>query len=173
MTSEMNNKLWGDINRLKREVERLRTPDRPRLIIPSARVHNSVEVKVPNTTNTVIPFDTEILDTDNIHSTASNTGRLTCKTAGLYHIYGHAIWTSNASGIRVLNILLNGSTLLVTVRHTVSGPTNYMIIDTEYPLTVNDYVEFVVYQTSGVTLGIISSFPRSPAFGMAYLGKVA
>ena len=51
-----------------------------------ARVHNSANISVSDSTWTSMTFDSERYDTDSIHSTASNTSRLTCVTAGKYLI---------------------------------------------------------------------------------------
>ena len=43
---------------------------------------------------------------------------------------------------------------------------------TLYELAVNDYVELVVYQSSGGALNVVSSGNHSPEFMMVYQGRV-
>lgn len=42
-----------------------------------AAAYNTAAQSIPASTNTVLTFDSEIYDTDSIHSTSSNTGRMT------------------------------------------------------------------------------------------------
>ena len=48
-----------------------------------------------------------------MHSTVSNTGRITATTAGKYLIGGHIEFAANATGLRELYIRLNGTTINV------------------------------------------------------------
>jgi hypothetical protein len=52
---------------------------------------------IPNITATVVTFDSEYLDTDNYHSTSSNTGRITIPSgkAGKFLITGNLQFTNN------------------------------------------------------------------------------
>lgn len=171
--TEMNDKLWNEIEKLRREVERLRTLEGGGGIIPSCRVYNNANISVPNATNTALTYNSEWWDTDSIHSTTTNTGRLTCVTAGIYHIYGHVVWGANSTGERKIDIRVNGTTWIASVRLTAGGSNNWMSIDTEYSLAATNYVELIAYQTSGAALIIARAANYSPEFGMTYLGKAA
>ena len=143
-------------------------------VVPSARVYNDADIAVANNSNVTLTFNKERWDTDTIHDTSTNTGRLTCKTAGIYHIYASVAFASNATGYRYINIRLNGSTMIATLGHTeVAASNENMSISTEYSLAVNDYVELVVYQNSGGALNVIATPNSSPEFGMTFQGKAS
>src|SRR3990167_858282 len=55
----------------------------------SARANNSGAIALTSGTATLMTLDSERWDTDTIHSTASDTSRLTATTAGKYQITGH------------------------------------------------------------------------------------
>ncbi len=93
----------------------------------------------------VMLFDTETYDDGNMHSTVTNTGRLTAPTAGAYVISCSVGTSAMATGGRVLAyIRVNGTILLP---HVDAGAipavttTPAVNISTTYKLAVNDYVE--------------------------------
>jgi len=133
----------------------------------SARVFNSAAQAILNSTGTVILFDSERYDTDTIHSTSTNTGRLTATTAGKYLITMTLGMTSNATGRRQLSLLLNGATNIGIVEwDTNQNSTTYSVVTTIYDLAATDYVEVVMFQSSGVTLNTIQAGDFSPEFMM-------
>ena len=143
---------------------------------PSARVYNDADIGISHNTLTALTFNSERWDTDEIHSTVSNTGRLTCKTAGLHGIYGHIRFAPNVSGSRIISIRLNGTDVIAHQRVSAipaSGDETSISIYTEYVLAVNDYVELLVFHNSGTTLSVTYTAKYSPEFGMTYLGKVS
>lgn len=136
-----------------------------------ARVYRSSNQSVPNGTHTVITYDSERWDTDNIHSTVSNTGRLTCKTAGKYMIVFSALFSANANGKRQYNIRLNGTTWIAITRTGLDSDNHTQpISSTIYDLAVNDYVESLAYQNSGGALDIIYGAQATPEFMMQRIG---
>lgn len=143
-------------------------------VTPSARVYNNAHISLNNATLTNLTFNTERWDTDTIHDTTTNTGRLTCKTAGIYIVTGHVSFAANATGIRDVRILHNGTTTYATTRAdaAASGKTN-MTISSILSLAVNDYVELVAYQSSGGALNVEYDASLSPEFGMVFQGKAS
>lgn len=143
-------------------------------VIPSARVYNSANISIPNNAATALTFNSERWDTDGIHSTTTNTGRLTCVTAGIYSIFGHIRFAANATGIRSVFIRLNGTTIIGSqLNHQSSAAIAELSIVTHYVLAVGNYVELMVYQNSGGALSVDAVGNSSPEFGMTYLGKAA
>lgn len=135
-----------------------------------ARVYNSSNITLTTGVNIALTLDSERFDNDNIHSTSSNTSRLTCQTAGVYLITGTARFEANATGIRFVGIRLNGSTFIAASRQgAVSGAVTNMSVSTIYALSVSDYVELVVSQTSGSNLNIVANGNDSPEFAMVRL----
>lgn len=138
-------------------------------VVPSARVYNNADISIANNTIIALTFNAERWDTDTIHDTSTNTGRLTCKTAGIYHIYGSVKFAANKTGYRYLLVRLNGSTFIASHGHTAVAEIHEdMSISTEYSMAVNDYVELMVYQNSGGALDV-----NSPEFGMTFQGKAS
>lgn len=127
-----------------------------------ASVYNSAGVNAATATSTVVTFDTETFDNGGLHSTASNTSRLTASVAGYYYIHGSVAWFPNASGIRQVELRKNaagsgsGGTQLGIVTHEPASGGAYAIqeVSTVAYLTAGDYVELFGYQTSGSTLSM-------------------
>lgn len=133
----------------------------------SARVYDSSNQSISDATRTALTFDSERFDTDGIHSTVTNTSRLTCQTAGVYVISEMVAWDGNATGFRQTGVRLNGSTL---VAESTDSPTSSQInqtICTIYKLAVSDYVELTVRQNSGGSLNVLVFGNYSPEFAMA------
>jgi len=138
-----------------------------------ARVYNSVSINIPNDTWTTLTFDSERYDRDAIHSTVSNTGRLICKTAGIYQIVGYVSFAPNATGLRAVRIVINGDTSIAY--NAVPGFTIVAVGPTftptaQYDLAVNDYVELLVYQNIGDNLALVYQANTSPEFSMQRIG---
>lgn len=123
---------------------------------PAVRVYHSVDQSIANDTNTTVAFNSEQFDTDTMHDASTNNSRLTCKTAGKYLIISNITWETNVTGFRQQQIKLNGATVLSTQRD-VAGGTNMQTQSTLYNLSVNDYVELVVYQNAGGPLTLIGT----------------
>lgn len=141
--------------------------------LPHVRVRNSTNISIANNTATALTFDTERWDSENIHSTVTNTSRLTCVTAGLYEIKMQALWDVNATGVREGYIRLNGTTLLALEDKnatSVAAIGTGQLVTTQYRLIVGDYVEAVVAQTSGGALNILAGGNYSPEFMMTWVG---
>lgn len=136
---------------------------------PSARVYHSVSQSIPNAIVTALAFDSERFDTDNIHDPTINNSRLTCKMGGKYLIIANIVWARVAGGRRVTRIRLNGATDIASVEiGSVADNTAYPspIVSTIYDLSVNDYVELTVLQTSGVAVAVLIFANFSPEFMM-------
>ena len=142
--------------------------------VPGARVYNSANISAADAGDTALTFDSERYDTDGIHSTSSNTGRLTCQTAGKYMISFTGYFAYAAGGgSRGFAIRLNGTTGIAIVRNSAVinvGDVTAFTLSTIYDLAVSDYVEVTAYQISGAALNVISSGNNTPEFMMQYVG---
>ncbi len=106
-----------ELTALKRQYDQLSTIEHRRY---AARVYNDAAISV--TTSGVpqaLTFNSEEYDYNGLHSTSTNTSRLTAAIGGIYTITGHATYTSNATGIRQLTIRKNGAS--TTWASSVSG----------------------------------------------------
>ena len=143
-------------------------------VVPSARVYNNADISIANNTVIALTFNAERWDTDTIHDTSTNTGRLTCKTAGVYNIFANVAFNTNTTGYRSTLIRHNGSTTIgLCVSAPASGAYTIHNLSCQYSLAVNDYVEVVVQQTSGGALLVKTGLNYSPEFGMTFCGKAS
>lgn len=142
---------------------------------PSCRVTNSGAISLTNNTVTALTFDTETWDVGGMHSTSSNTSRITIPTggAGLYLFAGCVQFASNATGFRELKITLNGggSTAISATRvNAINGSTTRMECTALYKAQAGDYFELTAYQNSGGALNLDSSATApSPIFSATWL----
>lgn len=133
----------------------------------TVRVFNSANISILNDAATVLTFDSERWDTDGIHSTSANTGRLTCVTPGEYLIFAQILFEANATGVRRLQIRLNGTTFLASDGFiAASEGASYLNTSTHFDLVIGDYLEALGFQTSGAALNITADPNHSPEFGM-------
>lgn len=130
--------------------------------------HDAVQ-SIPHATVTSVLFNSEVLDNDSMHSTTSDTSRITAKTAGLYTMAASVEFVANATGERVLSIVLNGSETLVTQAIDAPADPARINVATIYYMDVDDYVEARVYQTSTGALNLNTS-SDIPNFRVAWIG---
>lgn len=141
-----------------------------------ARVYNTVNITPTHNSWTVLTFNAERFDTDTIHSTASNTSRLTATTAGVYVITAQAQFAANGTGTRALAVKLNangssasGSWLAFESRPAHASDPIHIELTTQYQLAAGDYVEVFAWQNSGGNLAVQTSSANWPEFSMTRL----
>jgi hypothetical protein len=122
-------------------------------------------------------FNSENYDTDGIHSTLANTGRLTCQTAGKYIVTACINWAANNNGLRVIGInLTNDSIADAAVSeqrfNATTGDDTWASTSCIIDMDVGDFVTVHVYQNSGSTLAIkySAASPGSPTLAMQRIG---
>ena len=130
---------------------------------PRAGVY-STDQTIGNASFTTLTFASEVFDVGNMHSTVSNTSRLTVPAngAGLYLVIGLVSWTANGTGQRQMRLLLNGS---VTFTHVLNNATASFVTLNQMSmllgLVAGDYVELDCYQDSGGNLDVIGGTSRT------------
>lgn len=129
---------------------------------------------IPNITTTALTYTAaDLYDTQAQHSTSTNTSRLTVGTGntGLYLIHASGMWASNATGYRWAAIRLNGTTELYRMTsNAVNGDVHAWQVSGFYRLTsATDYVEVIVYQSSGAALNIVNA-TQNGRFGWEWVG---
>jgi hypothetical protein len=138
--------------------------------VPSARAWRSTAQSIASGTWTPLSFDSERWDTDNIFDVANPT-RFTCRTSGKYLANFTVGVASNATGVREWAIRVNGSTYHgLVLTPAASGAGTYGGATVVLDLTVGDYVEFVAYQTSGISLTLLAEALYSPEASISFLG---
>lgn len=143
------------------------SPPRCRLTNSAAFVHNSTG------NNLAVTFDTETHDTGGMHSTSSNTSRITIPTggSGMYLLGGGVEFAANATGYRQVALRINGTTVIAGSRATSASGTVATLLMTNciYPLNAGDYVELTAFQNSGGNLNINSAAEFTPIFYACWL----
>ena len=138
-----------------------------------ARVYNSADQSLTGDTDNKISYNSEIFDTDNIHSISTNTDRLTATTPGYYSIHcafriGASTSTSESY---CADIRYNGVTIIN--EHCQSGvPNSYPVVfssESLYYLNSGDFVNTTVYPSpSGKKVAYVSAY--SPIFEIYRVG---
>lgn len=127
-----------------------------------AKALRSTDQSINDATLTAVLWTSEAWDTDTIHDNATNTDRLTCKTAGKYLVVFLGVFASNATGRREFQILDQAAVKVgQAVIPAVSGLSTMMTVTAIVNMAVNDWVQAGVLQTSGGALnftGSLSSF---------------
>lgn len=108
---------------------------------------------LPDATSTVVTFDTNVFDTDSMHSTASFTSRIVINTAGTWDIHAYCALPSATYTALNFNLRLNaggsssGGTSLRN--HPFGGGVQAGRLLLTRTFIAGDYVELFVSQTSG------------------------
>ena len=128
---------------------------------PHCRVYNSANISIPNNTLTALTFNSERVDTDTMHSTVTNTGRITMTTAGWYDVGGAIQWPAAAAGARAVYLRVNGTNYIAAKRLDNAAQVD-MEVSTSWQFAAADYVEVVVLQVSGGALNVVAAASSSP-----------
>ena len=125
------------------------------------RVHvkHSIDQSIPTGGGgQAIVFDTEVFDTDTMHSTVSQTSRLTINTTGTYLITCEFQFASGGTGTRQGFILLNSATVISEEIVPPDGTANdWLGTQTLWELTATNYVECFAFQDSGLAKNVRAS----------------
>jgi hypothetical protein len=137
---------------------------------PACRAYNSAAISVANATDVFLTFNSERFDNASVHSTSSNTGRLTVPTGGggKYIIGSNIDYATTFTGVlRASGLRLNGSTYIADQ---YAPPINSAFssgrftVTAIYSLSAADYVEVRAYQDSGGALNVTATGNYSPEF---------
>lgn len=126
---------------------------------------------ISNSTLTAITFANENFDTDNFHSTSSNTQRITIPTgkSGYYQVNGSVRWDTNTTGSRSVYVYKNGSDVGSNYcTPSAVNPSNALSLILY--LVAGDYIELSVFQNSGATRTVLASSGDGTIFSVGYLG---
>ncbi len=141
------------------------------LSVPVFEGRQTVAQSIPNSTVTAITLDTESVDTDNGHSTSTNTSRYTPQTAGRFQISGGVTYASNSTGNREADLYQNGGSITNGVNNTNAVSTNVTRLATRtLTITCNgttDYLEVYGFQTSG---GALNTFAGESFMSVRFVG---
>lgn len=121
---------------------------------PAVRAISTSTQNLTSGVYTTMLFGSESYDTDGMHSTVSNTDRLTCVTPGTYVVSaGVSFNNTSASGGRLIRILKNGTVIAIQAEPSTStGFYHSLEITTQVDMVATDYLTVEVYQDSGSTV---------------------
>lgn len=130
--------------------------------VPTVRVSHDADQNVANTAWTGLLWNRETYDAQGMHSTATNSSRLTfAHSTGVYHVGASVEWNANATGSRMIRLVINDSTNMAAagmigdglpsgVAHPQSASGDWRVASTA------DYATVQVWQNNTST-GSISS----------------
>jgi len=141
---------WGDA--VRDNFEYLADP-------PSCSVFHNTTQNALNNTMTVLSANSENYDNNGMHSTVTNTSRITIQTAGRYELNCVVNFNGAGSGspsARLVEFYVNGTTSYGAGQIPDAGTaaTTQMYGSRTLTLIVGDYVEVRVRQQSGVTVAV-------------------
>lgn len=127
-------------------VARMLSQNRFRMLQSMVRATKTGTQSLTNGTEAIITFDAEDYDTDAMHSTVSNTGRLVAPIAGKYHVSGvlNILNVNNDISIRV-RVRKNGATFVYDLLSTVgiTAVVGGLAVSLTLDMAATDYVEMM------------------------------
>lgn len=138
----------------------------------AVRVYNSVNIATATGVFKLLTFDTERYDTDSMHSTVSNTDRLTANKAGYYLATLGVEFAANATGDRAVLINHNTAGSIGLQRVPAATATTVLNVTVEWKMAAGDYLTAFAWQTSGGALNVLKAAGGaswSPEFMMRLL----
>lgn len=119
---------------------------------PTCQVRQTLAQSFTSGSSAACLFDSEDIDNDGMHSTVSNTSRLTGQTAGRFVISGGTSYATNTSGFRDAEWNVNGSAVNgagALIPPVTGASTRVAARSLSVFLNVGDFVELLGLQNSG------------------------
>lgn len=143
---------------------------------PSCRLINTANIS-PFTSGNTITWSSESFDTDDMHSTTTNTDRITVVTAGIYYVYGVVNSTLASAGGSTMSIecRVNGSASNIVFTEAqvdgsaFSGGTYAFSGSGLWNLAATDYLT-LIYNTNNPGTKTITT---ASSFGAVWMGSAA
>ena len=121
-----------------------------------ASAYKSAAQSLTTATYTLVTFNTENFDTDSIHDNSSNTSRMTIPSGkgGKYLVTGQLLFATNSTGIRICEILKNGSNVTYIQVQPATTDATSLLINWVVNCVATDYIEVRAYQDTGGALNL-------------------
>lgn len=122
---------------------------------PVCQCRQTVGQSIANTTAQSITFDTEDVDNDGMHSTVTNTDRLTAVTAGRYTLGGGVSYPANGTGSREADWFVNATVVNgggASIPATAAAVQYVATRAISVFLNVGDFITLGAFQSSGGAL---------------------
>lgn len=123
--------------------------------VPRFRGYQGTAQSVANNTWVSVTLDSEEYDSDNGHSTTTNSSRYVVQVPGTYLIIGSIGLVSNATGNRGCRITVSGTAVYGSFVKTATPDSTGsagLITAASHVCGVGDYIEIQVHQNSGAAL---------------------
>uniref|UniRef100_UPI003F4915F3 hypothetical protein n=1 Tax=Pseudonocardia sp. CA-138482 TaxID=3240023 RepID=UPI003F4915F3 len=147
---------------------------------PAVSVRNATNLTVPDSTQTLMTWDTNEFDSDTMHPPGSATpSRLTAQTIGRYRVMASVVWIKNDTKAHQIMIRKNsggsatgGAAVGIGAKY---GSDNVLFeqassfASAEVILGQGDYVECFVYQASGSSSTVSHSVNQASRFGAVWI----
>lgn len=133
----------------------------PAFVRPAVKLSRGTLASVPNNTPTVIPWATEVFDTDNMWVIGS-PNRITFRTRGIFQFGAQWQWPNNVTQLRGAEWYHTPIATGVAVRlinELTDPPANVFQRQLNYQwyFEVGDYIELYLMQSSGGALNLDSA----------------
>lgn len=140
------------------------------------RVTRTVAQSIPNSTTTLVTFDDEVDDDTGMHSTVTNTSRITIAVAGWYHVGFNGHFAAGNDYTRTSAILtVSGTTDIAReqIPGTSASVQQFVSVATAYKFAAGDYIEVSVIQLNTATAArnLEVSADKSPQFFAVRIGS--
>lgn len=139
----------------------------------ACRVTSSATQTLTNTTQVPLLFDSDVLDPFNMHDTVTNTSRITVPIAGVYIIGASVAFATSSTGLREVELRVNGSYSIAKQRiAAAANPERTGItLSAGVHLNAGDYVECRCRQDSGGPLGTYAETDWTPDLWVVRVGQ--
>lgn len=143
---------------------------------PACRVYHNTTQAYADATEATQAFNSERWDTDGMHSTSVDTGRITIRTAGLYIVGFTGSFDAGNDYVNTFAFLrVNGTTYVqlgAEGRSIVGISAQQVSVHTVYRFAVNDYIEVRALQnnSAGASRNMTSGGNFSPEFYATWIG---
>jgi hypothetical protein len=123
-----------------------------------ARRSRSTNYSAANNVIVYVPLNRTDFDTGDVNYNATYTTRLTAQRAGVYLCMGGVRWATNTSGRRHTSVWLNHTDELTSHEGGIgTGGWCVQACSTVWNMSSGDYIELVVYQSSGAALNVLGA----------------
>jgi hypothetical protein len=115
------------------------------------------QTAIVTATATAVSFSTSVFNPNSLAEFTTNPTRITVDKAGLYDVSGGVVWAAGSTGIRTLQVKVNGTSGKFPLQCNQAAPasgTGIQSISGHVYLENGDYIELIVTHTQGSDLAL-------------------
>lgn len=134
---------------------------------PAAVVSMVSQQSIASGTQTLAVWSEDILDTDLLHAAYSPS--VVCRvSSGVWQASANIVWATNATGIRIMEVLLNGQSVGKSVVPAITGEQTQQTLSVLVPMEIGDDVQVRVWHNAGVAVAVSTA----SRLQFSYMGAV-